>query len=178
MNIVRTSKFISLVLRHQPDLIGLTLDDAGWVYVDVLLDGMARHGHRITRADLERVVATSDKRRFALSEDGRRIRASQGHSVAVELGYEPATPPDRLYHGTGHRNVAAILRDGLKRMQRHHVHLSADPHTARTVGTRHGRPVVLIVDAARMSAEGHTFFRSANGVWLTQFVPPDYLSTA
>ena len=176
MDVVRASKRLSYVLRHRPDSVGLTLDEAGWVDVDALLGALAAHGLRLTRAELDHVVATNDKRRFALDDTGARIRASQGHSVAVELGYEPAEPPAELFHGTVERNLAAILTEGLRPGNRHAVHLSPDVDTARTVGARRGRPVVLRVEAAAMVADGFTFARSANGVWLVPAVPPRHLT--
>jgi putative RNA 2'-phosphotransferase len=175
---VRISKRLALVLRHRPESIGITLDEAGWVDVRDLLDALARHGLQLSRDELEQVVETSDKQRFAFDETRRRIRASQGHSVPVELGYASAVPPEVLYHGTPVRNVAAILAEGLRRGARHHVHLSADVATARRVGQRRGHSVVLTVDAAGLAAAGSTFYRSANGVWLVDAVPPEYLSVA
>ncbi|MEC3993346.1 RNA 2'-phosphotransferase [Actinacidiphila sp. DG2A-62] len=172
---VRISRFLSLVLRHQPEAVGLVLDEGGWVDVDRLIAACAAKGRRFSRADLDHVVATNSKKRFAYSADGRRIRASQGHSVAVELGLEPAAPPDVLYHGTAAATLPLILRDGLRPMARQHVHLSVDVATAVRVGSRHGRPVVLAVDAAGLAAAGHVFRVSANGVWLTDAVPPDRL---
>lgn len=173
--LIKTSKFLSFVLRHEPEAIGLTLDPAGWVDVDELLAAMVRHGRGITRATLEEVVATNDKKRFSLSDDGRRIRASQGHSIEVELGYEPAEPPEVLFHGTCERFVDAIQRDGLLRMQRHHVHLTDQVATAVKVGERRGKAVIFTVAAKRMREEGFEFFRSANGVWLTEHVPTKFL---
>ena len=170
------SKRLSFVLRHRPDSVGITLDAAGWVDVPELLAALAGHGLPLTRADLERVVATNDKRRFAFDETRTRIRASQGHSVAVSLGYEPAAPPAELFHGTVERFLQAILREGLHAGNRHAVHLSPDVATARAVGARRGRPVVLRVDSAAMAADGWTFSRSANGVWLVDSVPPSYLA--
>jgi putative RNA 2'-phosphotransferase len=166
---------LSYVLRHHPDAAGVTLDEHGWVAVEDLLRGLQRRGNRITRAELERVVANNNKQRFSFSDDGTRIRANQGHSVAIDLGYQPATPPATLFHGTAERALAAILREGLKRRARHHVHLSLSAAIAREVGARHGRPVVLVVDAERMRGDGHLFYVSANGVWLTDEVPPGYL---
>ncbi|MFT3924748.1 MAG: RNA 2'-phosphotransferase [Myxococcales bacterium] len=171
----RLSKTLSYVLRHQPEAFGLALDAAGWVGTDDLLAALRSRGHRVSRADLERVVRASDKQRFALSEDGRSIRANQGHSTPVELGYEPREPPARLYHGTVARFVASIRMHGLQKGQRHHVHLSESPETAIAVGARRGRPVVLLIDAAAMHAAGHSFFCSANGVWLTEQVPAAYV---
>ena len=169
------SKFLSLVLRHEPEKVGVTLDDAGWTDVDALLAACAAHGNAFTREELLEVVDTSDKKRFALSEDGTRIRASQGHSVKVDLGYEPTTPPEVLYHGTATRFVESIRRDGLRPGERHDVHLSETVETATAVGQRHGRPVVLTVLAGRMHRDGNVFRRSANGVWLAPAVPVEYL---
>jgi putative RNA 2'-phosphotransferase len=171
----RISKFLSKHLRHRPERIGLRLEDGGWVAVEALLVACAQHGMPITHAELDEVVARNNKQRFAYDASGTRIRASQGHSVAVDLGLEPATPPAVLYHGTGAGTAAAIERAGLQKMRRHHVHLSTDVATARMVGARHGMPVVFEVDAAAMARDGHTFYRSANGVWLVNSVPPQYL---
>ena len=176
MDVVRISKRLSFVLRHRPDSIGLALDDAGWVDVDELLSALADAGSRLTRAELDAVVAGNDKQRFAFDASGTRIRASQGHSVEVALGYRPATPPDVLFHGTVERFLPAILTEGLRPGRRHAVHLSPDVVTARTVGGRRGRPVILRVDAAAMVADGTAFTRSANGVWLTDAVPPRYVT--
>ncbi|MEU3662627.1 RNA 2'-phosphotransferase [Streptomyces sp. NPDC032940] len=170
---VKVSKYLSKHLRHQPDRIGLTLDEAGWVEIDTLIAAAAAHGFRFTRHELDHVVATNDKRRFAV--EGTRIRASQGHSIDVELGLPPADPPPYLYHGTVARALAAIRTEGLRPMNRHDVHLSPDRETATRVGARRGRPVVLSVDAAAMHRDGHVFHVSANGVWLTKSVPPRYL---
>jgi len=172
----RLSKFLSLVLRHQPEKAGITLDPAGWVDVDTLLRGCAAAGVALSRTDLDRIVTESEKQRFALSEDRMRIRANQGHSVEVELAYEPMTPPDILFHGTADRFLESIRAQGLVRGKRHHVHLSAERSTAIEVGRRHGRPVALQVDARGMHADGIAFFRSANGVWLTEHVPARYLA--
>lgn len=171
-----TSKFLSFVLRHEPEAVGLSLDAAGWVEVDELLKALAAHHRPLSRAELEDLVATNDKRRFAFSEDGGRIRASQGHSTAVELGYEPAEPPDVLFHGTVHRLLPSIREAGLQRMQRHHVHLSADVPTARNVGRRRGAPVILRVDARAMREAGHVFLRTPNDVWLTETVPSTFIA--
>ncbi|MFF3345741.1 RNA 2'-phosphotransferase [Streptomyces sp. NPDC002779] len=170
---VRVSKYLSRHLRHQPERIGLTLDEGGWVEIDTLIAAAAAHGFRFTREELDHVVATNDKRRFAI--DGTRIRASQGHSVEVELGLPPATPPPYLYHGTVAGALETIRAEGLRPMNRHDVHLSADRETATRVGARRGRPVVLSVDAGAMHRDGHVFHVSANGIWLTKEVPPRYL---
>lgn len=172
---LRSSKFLSLVLRHEPARAGLTLDAAGWVTVDALLRGCAAAGRPLTRDQLETLVSESDKQRFALSPDGQRIRANQGHSVEVALDYAAQTPPALLYHGTATRFLPSIREHGLLKGDRHHVHLSADVETAVKVGQRHGNPVVLHVAAAAMSAAGHEFFLSANGVWLTDRVPAAHL---
>lgn len=166
---------MSLVLRHQPARAGLTLDPAGWTPIADLLRGLHANGLPVDRETLARVVAGNDKQRFAISEDGLRIRAHQGHSVPVDLALAPALPPAQLFHGTATRNVDSIFRTGLHAGKRHHVHLSVDVATATKVGARHGRPVVFTVHAERMHAAGHEFFLSANGVWLTGNVPPEYL---
>lgn len=172
---VRTSKFLTLVLRHQPQAIGITLDAQGWVEVSELLAQAHKFGRRLTRAELEEIVATSEKKRFAFSPDGCRIRANQGHSVSVDLGYAPMAPPETLLHGTTHQAVASIRKTGLSKMRRHHVHLTAEQATATNVGGRRGMPVVLRVDAGRMHRDGHVFYVSENGVWLTDHVPPSYI---
>jgi len=173
--LTKTSRFLSLVLRHRPQEIGLALDPAGWAVIEELLAKLEHAGRALTRAQLEEIVATSDKQRFAISEDGLRIRANQGHSIDVDLGLPPSAPPDVLYHGTATRNTAAILRSGIEKRARHHVHLSADTTTARSVGSRYGVPVLLRVDARRMAADGHVFRCSDNGVWLVDAVPAQYL---
>ncbi|MER5357347.1 RNA 2'-phosphotransferase [Streptomyces sp. NPDC002785] len=170
---VKVSKYLSKHLRHQPERIGITLDANGWVTIDELLRATARNSFPITRAELDHVVAVNDKQRFAV-EDGR-IRASQGHTVPVDLALPPAEPPPYLYHGTVGRALDAIRSEGLRPMDRTHVHLSPDRETATRVGSRRGRPVVLSVDAATMHRAGHTFYVSANGVWLTAAVPPAFL---
>jgi len=173
---VKVSKHLSYVLRHAPRAIGLSLDDAGWVDVDTLLERSRTAGFPIERALLDEVVATSEKRRFSFSEDGRRIRANQGHTIEVDLGYAPESPPDVLFHGTPIQTVALVRAGGLKKMARHHVHLSRDVETATTVASRRGRPVVLRVDAAAMAREGHLFFVTPNGVWLTSEVPVSFIT--
>jgi uncharacterized protein (TIGR02452 family) len=172
---VRVSKFLSLVLRHDPGRIGITLDDAGWTDVAGLLAACAADGVAITRDELTAIVASSDKQRFALSPDGERIRANQGHSVEVDLQLAPAMPPARLFHGTVARVVEAIRAQGLLRGERHHVHMSADLETATRVGGRRGKPVILTVRADEMVAAGHVFYRSDNGVWLVEHVPPSFI---
>lgn len=169
------SKFLALVLRHQPELIGIALDRNGWAGVDELVEKCRAHGREITRETLVEVVVTSPKRRFALSDDGLRVRANQGHSIEIELGYEPAQPPELLFHGTSISSLHSIRLHGLKRMRRHHVHLSPDAETATAVGIRHGKPVALRIAAGTMHRDGHSFYLSANGVWLTEHVSPEYI---
>jgi putative RNA 2'-phosphotransferase len=171
----RISKFLSYVLRHRPDEIGLQLDAQGWVSVSDLLAASVAHGQPITRDELDYVVANNNKRRFAISEDGEQIRASQGHSIEIDLRYEAANPPELLYHGTAKRFLVSIREQGLVKGARHHVHLSTDAETARAVGIRHGKPVVLAVRSGDMARAGITFYFSANGVWLTEHIPPEYI---
>lgn len=173
--LVRLSKWVSLRLRHDPAGIGLILDPAGWAAVDDFIAASARHGVRLDRDTLDLVVANNSKRRFEYDGSGARIRARQGHSIDVDLGYADAEPPRVLYHGTAVRSLPNIRREGLLSMSRHDVHLSADEATARNVGARHGAPAVLTVEAAAMAADGHTFRVTGNGVWLTAAVPAQYL---
>ena len=172
----RLSKLLSLVLRHQPDRFGVVLDTGGWTDVEGLLTALRRHGVPVSRADLDRVVGGGDKQRFAYDATRSRIRAHQGHTVPVDLGLTPRRPPDRLWHGTPERNLAAILVEGLLPGRRHAVHLSPDVATAQRVGSRRGPAVVLVVAAGRMHRDGHVFTRSGNGVWLVAAVPATYLS--
>ena len=174
---VKISKFLSLVLRHSPEKIGLSLDDAGWARVDHLLLACNSNGFRLSREELEQVVANNDKKRFAFSAGRSLIRASQGHSVRVELGYRPVEPPGILYHGTTERFLASIKSRGLVKGGRNHVHLSTDAAAAVKVGGRRGKPVVLRVRSGQMHADGHLFYLSANGVWLTEEVPASYISS-
>lgn len=169
------SKFLSLVLRHEPAAAHVTLDSAGWTDIAALLEGCAKAGRSLTRADLDHVVTTNAKKRFEFSLDGLRIRASQGHSVEVELEYAAQTPPELLYHGTATRFLDSIRKQGLLKMQRHHVHLSAETKVTLEVGARHGKPVLLTILAGEMHAAGHVFYRSTNGVWLVDHVPPQCL---
>jgi len=172
---VRISKFLSLALRHQPEKYGLRLSQSGWASVEELIEASRQRGIEFTLEELQNVVASNDKQRFSLSEDGLSIRANQGHSIEVELGYAPTAPPDVLYHGTAERFLHSIKQQGLIKGKRHHVHLSADPDTAMKVGQRHGKPVVLKVEAGKMSQDGFVFYLSANKVWLTESVPSQYL---
>lgn len=174
---VRLSKFLSLVLRHQPERIGITLDKAGWTSVVDLLAACAKHGVAITRPELEALVAASDKQRYAFTADKSKIRANQGHSIAVDLGLVAITPPELLFHGTTKAAAISILESGIHRGSRHHVHLSGDRETATKVGSRRGAPVILVVHAAVMAAAGYEFYRSDNDVWLTEHVPVEYIDT-
>lgn len=182
------SRMLSKILRHEPQLVGVTLDNQGWIDLVELIGAIERTARApeapksfrslptITVELIQAVVAANDKQRFALSADGGRIRASQGHSVEVDLGYASKTPPAVLYHGTAVGNWERIQVEGLKPGSRHAVHLSAETETARRVGARHGTPIVLIIDAAQMHADGSTFTQSDNGVWLTEHVPAKYLA--
>jgi putative RNA 2'-phosphotransferase len=170
---VRVSKWLAQHLRHDPDRIGIKLDEHGWVPVDDLLAAAETHGFPITREELDEVVAENDKQRYAI--EGDRIRANQGHTIPVDLDLPEAEPPALLYHGTVGSKVPGIREEGLWPMERHHVHLSPDTETAVKVGGRRGRPVVLVVAAGEMHRAGHVFYRSANGVWLVKHVPPAFI---
>lgn len=170
---VKTSKFIALVLRHKPEAIGLTLDGEGWADISSLLSGLAAHGHPLTRHQLQQLVAGDNKGRYMI--DGTRIRAAQGHSLKVDAGLKPATPPELLYHGTVGKFLDSIRATGLDKRQRHHVHLSLDVETATTVAKRRGAPVILTIRAGDMSRAGYPFFISENGVWLTDAVPVSFI---
>ena len=172
---IRISKFLSLVLRHKPETIGLHLDDNGWAYTQELMEKLNSNDFEISIEDLKQLVTNNDKKRFQFSEDYSKIRASQGHSLKVDLGLEEKIPPRLLYHGTAEKNLDSIRKQGLVKGQRHHVHLSADKETAQKVGMRYGKPLVLKVRSEEMSKAGVRFYQSENGVWLTDTVPPDYL---
>ena len=174
-SLISTSKFLSLVLRHRPETIDLELDPQGWVTIDELLAAARRAGRPISRELLTRVVRENDKRRFAISDDQLRIRASQGHSVDVDLGLDSVEPPGELFHGTVKKFLRSIRQQGLKPRSRQHVHLSPDVETATAVGNRRGEAIILIVASGRMHAEGFAFYLSANGVWLTDHVPSGYI---
>ncbi len=176
--IVRTSKFLSLVLRHKPEKIGIALDSQGWVAVENLISAMDRHGKKVDRNQLEEVVALNDKKRFEFSQDGERIRACQGHSVAVDLDLESLAPPAQLFHGTVERFLDSIMKSGLLKQSRQHVHLSDTREVALSVGARRGQALLLTIDASAMANEGYLFFRSNNGVWLTDHVPARFLQVS
>ncbi|MGQ2983830.1 RNA 2'-phosphotransferase [Flavobacterium sp.] len=169
------SKFLSYVLRHDPGSLGISLDANGWANVALLIEKMNENGRKIDRELLDLVVETNSKKRFAFNDARDMIRASQGHSVEIELGYEPLSPPEILYHGTAAQNVDAIQKEGIHKGSRHHVHLSLDKATAANVGGRHGKPVIMEVMALQMHNDGYEFFLSENGVWLTDGVPAGYI---
>lgn len=174
--LVETSKFLSFVMRHRPEAIGLTLDAEGWADVDMLIAAANRNGRPLTRELLLEVVAGNDKKRFTLSSDGCAIRAAQGHSTGgVALTHVEKVPPATLYHGTATRFLDSILKDALKPQARHHVHLSQDADTAANVGLRHGRLVILEVAAGEMHGHGYRFYQADNGVWLADTVPAEFL---
>ncbi|TLP57492.1 RNA 2'-phosphotransferase [Parasedimentitalea maritima] len=166
------SKFLSYLLRHKPETLQLTMDPQGWVTIDEIID---KSEHPITRHQIEEIVVSNSKQRFAISADGKKIRANQGHSIPIDLGLPACRPPEILFHGTAACKIETIRTEGLTRQNRHHVHLSSDAQTARQVGMRHGKPVVLVVEAGRMHASGHVFLLSENGVWLCDQVPPLFL---
>lgn len=172
-----TSKFLSFVLRHEPQAIGITLDSEGWADISALIDGANKSGKSMDRDLLQQVVETSDKKRFSISEDGLRIRAAQGHSTnSVAISYPEKVPPEFLYHGTATRFLESIQRGGLKPQERQHVHLSEDEHTAIAVGQRYGKPVVLKIEALQMYRQGSKFLQAENGVWLTESVPTSFIN--
>jgi putative RNA 2'-phosphotransferase len=173
---IQLSKFLSFVLRHKPDEIGLRLSADGWANIDELVEKANAAGTTFDRGDLLSIVASSDKKRFSISADGLNIRAAQGHSISVELGLLPLEPPSVLYHGTAARFIDAILSEGLKPQARQQVHLSSDEATAQRVGQRHGKPHIFQVDAGGMHVTGFKFYRADNGVWLTDHVPPEFLA--
>ena len=174
MSLQNTSKYISLILRHKPEVIGIALDEHGWANVDELIAGVSKT-HPLTMELLEEIVRTDEKQRYSFNEDHTLIRANQGHSIPVDVEFPEMVPPTLLYHGTGEKYVVSIDAQGLLPKSRLHVHLSPDVETARKVGARHGRPVIYTVDAAAMHRDGHVFYRSVNGVWLTKSVPVKYL---
>ena len=175
MSDTKTSKFISLILRHKPETIGISLDEHGWANIDELIDGI-RKSIPFSLEDLERIVANNNKQRFSFNEDKTKIRANQGHSIHVDVELKEMVPPDVLYHGTGEKSVSSINKEGLKPMNRIYVHLSKDIETATKVGSRHGKPAIYSIDCKAMINDGHKFYLSENGVWLTKSVPVVYLS--
>ncbi|MDE5582080.1 MAG: RNA 2'-phosphotransferase [Ruminococcus sp.] len=171
-----TSIFISLILRHKPEVIGITLNQNGWADVDSLIDGINRSGkYSIDRQILDEIVRTDEKQRYSYSADGKKIRANQGHSVTVDVELEETAPPEYLWHGTAEKYVSMIEKEGLKPKSRLYVHLSADIGTARKVGTRHGKPVIYKILSGKMHRQGYRFFLSVNGVWLAKKVPLNFM---
>ncbi len=173
--IKRKSKFLSLILRHKPEKIGLKLDTQGWADISELLSKLSENGPAWTMEDLEQIVREDNKQRYAFSQDRTKIRANQGHSIQIELGYTPQSPPEFLYHGTATRFIESIQKTGLEKRNRHHVHLSTNLETASQVGNRHGKLVVLTIRASEMQENGYDFFVSDNGVWLTDHIPVAYI---
>jgi len=171
-----TSKFLSLVLRHKPEEINLKLDSNGWADTDELIEKLNHRGFNINFELLEEVVITNDKQRFSFNEDYSAIRANQGHSVDIDLALKPIKPPELLYHGTVAKFIDAIKTEGLQKMSRRHIHLSRDVDTAKKVGARRGKPVILFIDSSKMADDGYLFFVSENGVWLTDQVPVKYIA--
>jgi putative RNA 2'-phosphotransferase len=176
MDTKKHSKRLSYLLRHAPEEAGLVLADGGWVAIEDLLSGLSHKGWGMTREQLQLVIDTNDKKRFTISEDGLRIRAAQGHSVKIKSDLVATAPPAVLFHGTATRFLDQILAEGLRPMSRQHVHLSLDVATARKVGGRHGKPIILQVAAAEMHDAGIAFYCADNGVWLTDAVKPKYIS--
>lgn len=174
-DLVSIGKFLSLILRHQPEAVGIALDNNGWADVDELLAGMGRKGHPIDMAMLGKIVETNDKKRYCFNEDKTKIRANQGHSVQVDVELKEAEPPEYLFHGTADRFVDVIMKTGLQKRSRNHVHLSKDRETAVNVGGRHGKPMVLRILAQAMRRDGYVFYLSENGVWLVEEVPVSYI---
>ncbi len=171
----KESKYLSLILRHKPEKIGLELDKNGWVSTELLLKNLNKSGFKIDLSKLKQIVFDNDKQRFAFNDDYSKIRANQGHSLKVELNYEPVKPPKNLYHGTATRFLDSIYENGIQKQKRHHVHLSLNIETAKNVGSRYGKTVVLIIDTEQMYKDGFEFFESENGIWLVDNVPNKYI---
>ncbi len=171
----KTSKFLSYVLRHQPELIDLNLDENGWANVEELITKSKNDSQGFTFEELDEIVQTNSKKRFAFNEDKTKIRASQGHSIDINLALIGQQPPEFLYHGTSQNNVGSILEKGIEKRSRQHVHLSIDKETATSVGMRHGKPIILTISTGKMFKDGIDFYLSENEVWLTDFVHPEYI---
>jgi putative RNA 2'-phosphotransferase len=172
----KTSKFLSYVLRHHPELINLNLDENGWANVDELITKSTNDTQGFTFEELNEIVETNDKKRFIFNEDKTRIRANQGHSIGIDLALKPQRPPEFLYHGTAQNNIESILEKGIEKRSRQHVHLSQDKETAIKVGMRHGKPIILTIKTGKMFEEGIEFYLSENEVWLTDYVDAKYIS--
>lgn len=173
--LVKKSKFLSLVLRHQPEKINLQLDASGWALIDELLIKAKQNGVQIDLLELTEIVENNDKQRFCLSDDGKKIRANQGHSIGVELNLQEQAPPEFLYHGSARKNLQSILQSGIHKGNRHHVHLSNNCESARQVGQRHGKPIVFKILAQEMYQQDFIFYRSPNGVWLVEYIPAEFI---
>jgi putative RNA 2'-phosphotransferase len=174
MSLTDTSRFLSLILRHKPQVIGISLDEHGWASVPELIEGISRT-RPFNMEMLEEIVRTDEKMRYSFNRDKTKIRANQGHSLPIDAELTPCEPPEFLYHGTGEKYLTSIEKNGLIPKTRLYVHLSREYDTAVNVGSRHGKPIVYKVNTAKMSQDGYKFFISANGVWLTKAVPPEYL---
>jgi len=172
---IRTSRFLSYVLRHNPDSIGLRLDESGWAELSDLIRCAGDGGVRLSPELIDVVLSSGDKQRFSLSEDGRCIRANYGHSLPIDIDLKPGEPPPVLFHGTAVRFLDSISKKGLVPRRRQYVHLCSDGSTAMRVGRRHGRAVVLAIDAGAMAAEGLEFLKVPDGVWLTKSVPLEFI---
>lgn len=175
-NLKKTSKYFSYILRHAPESIGLELDEQGWASIDELIK--LTTDFELTPMLIQTVVETNDKQRFRLSEDGKRIKANQGHSIEVDLALTPIEPPEILFHGTARRFVDAIMKDGLQKMNRHHVHLSESLAVAQSVGERYGKPVIFHIQAKRMHEQGYVFYKTVNNVWLVNEVPIEFIDVS
>ena len=171
------SKFLSLILRHKPEEIGLNLDENGWANMEDLIQKSARKNIRFSFTDLEEIVTTNDKQRFIFNKEKTNIRANQGHSIEIDLALDPIAPLNFLYHGTAEKNLSSILENGIQKMNRQHVHLSQEKDTATKVGSRHGKPIILIIQSGKMYEDGLHFYKSDNNVWLTDFVDKKYITT-
>lgn len=174
-NLVHTSKFLSYVLRHNPDSIGLSIDPRGWANIDELIGKARNQGRDLNHTLIAKIAYESDKSRFELSDDGKFIRASYGHSIPIQLEYKARVPPRTLYHGTARNNVTSIREQGIHAGGRQFVHLSPDRDSALEVGQRHGKPVILTIQSRQMYENGHDFYPTTSEVWLTRFVPPDFI---
>jgi putative RNA 2'-phosphotransferase len=172
----KISKFLSYILRHHPELIDLNLDEKGWANVNEIIAKSANDNQGFTFDELNEIVETNDKKRFVFNEDKTRIRANQGHSIGIDLNLKPQQPPELLYHGTAQANVDSILKNGIEKRSRQHVHLSLDIETATKVGMRHGKPIILTISTGKMFEDGILFYLSENNVWLTDFVNPCYIT--
>lgn len=171
------SKFLSLILRHKPEELGIKLDREGWASVEEILEKMQARGMQVNLSMIQEVVRENNKQRFKLSQDCTQIRANQGHSIKVDLGFTPIKPPEQLFHGTALRNKESILEKGILKGSRQFVHLSAEKETALNVGKRHGKPILLKINTDQMAKDGIPFYRSENGVWLTEHVLPKYIES-